>query len=285
MSEDETPEFEVPSSFSGRAGDSDPSVASHAAADDSVATNPVGEPSPLSTPDESFEPAGIEASAGPKKASQIGAGLALLAVLAVGAIALSQFGDSEPASDGLPPILGDHWHAAFGVYNCDGYEPDIQSDLDPHGIHTHNDGLIHIHPFSNHATGAKATLGLFGEGLELAERFDTLAAQTTCTIDGDTVPAEFTVSRYSSPDQAEPTEVIPDWRLLRFRGDNEVIILAVAPLGADVPMPASVETLTTLYDEVEPAECNFSFDGDNELDSDNEEDADICGIEFVELDE
>ena len=56
-------------------------------------------------------------------------------------------------------FAGDHWHAAYGVYLCDRWLPAIRSDRDPQGIHTHNDGVIHIHPFNRQAAGRRATLG------------------------------------------------------------------------------------------------------------------------------
>ncbi|MDP8976165.1 MAG: hypothetical protein M3N28_07365 [Actinomycetota bacterium] len=66
---------------------------------------------------------------------------------------------------------GDHWHAAYGIYLCDRFAPDIQTDRDPSGIHTHNDGIIHIHPFTRAVSGSKATFGVFAEtvGLSVSE--------------------------------------------------------------------------------------------------------------------
>lgn len=73
-------------------------------------------------------------------------------------------------------ILSDtHWHSAYGVYKCDGYlgkivsgkyaaEIDGTNDQlypDKVGIHAHDDGLIHIHPFVKSASGRKAQLGEF----------------------------------------------------------------------------------------------------------------------------
>ena len=73
-------------------------------------------------------------------------------------------------------ILADtHWHSAYGVYKCDTYlgkiaagkyvaEIDGTNDQlypDKVGIHAHDDGLIHIHPFVKSASGRKAQLGEF----------------------------------------------------------------------------------------------------------------------------
>ena len=70
-------------------------------------------------------------------------------------------------------LLADtHWHSAYGVYKCDAYlgktvngkyVAEIDGSLlpDPAGIHAHDDGLIHIHPFIKRASGKKAQLSFF----------------------------------------------------------------------------------------------------------------------------
>jgi hypothetical protein len=68
------------------------------------------------------------------------------------------------AADGTP--TGDHWHAAYGIYGCDKFLTPIQVQTDefdgtPIGIHTHGDGAIHIHPYTNAAAGSRATTGWF----------------------------------------------------------------------------------------------------------------------------
>lgn len=67
-------------------------------------------------------------------------------------------GDSTLAEG---PSLNDHWHVAYGIYVCGAFLPGPDNGRDPLGIHTHGDGLIHIHPFSRTAAGANADLGLF----------------------------------------------------------------------------------------------------------------------------
>jgi hypothetical protein len=67
-----------------------------------------------------------------------------------------------------PPIIGDHWHAAFGVNICGEWLSNPATFEAPAnnagvraGIHTHGDGFIHIHPFARAETGDHATLGKF----------------------------------------------------------------------------------------------------------------------------
>ena len=61
------------------------------------------------------------------------------------------------------PQLGDHIHQAFGVTICGEAQPPIPEFESDVGIHTHGDGVIHIHPFSQLGVGANATLGRFFE--------------------------------------------------------------------------------------------------------------------------
>ncbi len=72
-------------------------------------------------------------------------------------------------------VADTHWHSAYGVYKCDAYlgkivggkyvaEIDGTDDTlypDVVGIHAHDDGLIHIHPFVRRSAGRKALLGSF----------------------------------------------------------------------------------------------------------------------------
>lgn len=74
---------------------------------------------------------------------------------------------------GEAPKVGDHWHAAIGVYECDKFAENIKdSGKDPLGIHTHGDGIVHIHPFQKESAGKNATLKVF---------FDTVGAKVNAT--------------------------------------------------------------------------------------------------------
>ncbi len=69
-------------------------------------------------------------------------------------------------------LVDTHWHSAYGIYKCDAYlsktvngkyVAEIDGSLlgDPAGIHAHDDGLMHIHPFLKRASGKKAQLNFF----------------------------------------------------------------------------------------------------------------------------
>ena len=79
--------------------------------------------------------------------------------------------DNEATADDSPPRANsDHWHAAYGIYACDAFLTPITVQDDPEGIHSHADGVIHVHPWVGAAAGKNATLQVFADavGLELS---------------------------------------------------------------------------------------------------------------------
>ena len=119
-----------------------------------------------------------KSSSGRKVRSQQGLvfPVALAVVLTLG-LALVVYGRATNRQDlGAPQLNtasqpGDHWHSAYGTYICDQYIPSMSVGVepDPGGIHTHQDGVIHIHPFQTATTGRNARLSdFFGQtGLEV----------------------------------------------------------------------------------------------------------------------
>ena len=86
--------------------------------------------------------------------------------------------------------IGDHWHAALLIAVCG--QPFIVPGF-PAGIHSHGDGLLHIHPSASQDAGNNATFGRFLE-LATAGRVLTLGADSIQLPggpeyrDGDTCP-------------------------------------------------------------------------------------------------
>lgn len=83
-----------------------------------------------------------------------------IVVLGVGLVVISR----PEKTEAEPPRLNDHWHAAYGINICGETLPglvDVKEDTS--GIHSHGDGLIHMHPFSSRYTGKGANLAAFGE--------------------------------------------------------------------------------------------------------------------------
>ena len=63
---------------------------------------------------------------------------------------------------GAPRVGEDHWHAAYEYIVCGELQPPAPT-WSGSGVHTHGDGVIHIHPFRQSEEGAGARLARFFE--------------------------------------------------------------------------------------------------------------------------
>ena len=182
------------------------------------------------------------------------AGAAIAVVAAVAALAACGGDDDDGGGDGgggspRPLLNQDHWHAAFGVYVCDAFLPDLPQFESPDGIHTHGDGVIHIHPFSAAAAGENATLDVFldAAGVEVGDDELTVEGETYAEGD-DSCPdgdGQVRVLRwsYAGDSSAEPEDVAAD---VRFAGDGEGYVVAFVAEGTEVPEPESADQLAEL---------------------------------------
>ena len=173
---------------------------------------------------------------------------AVVALVALGVTLVVISRDAGEAS-AEPPTFGDHWHAAYGVYACDDFVAPLADEHgDANGIHTHEDGLIHIHPTSTQATGDKATLGVFDEetGLKLEDdRLEIPGGKTYVEGDDecDGKPGVVQVAVWDNPDDEEPEIVTEDMEDIKL-GENQLLTIAFAPEGADLPKPPTSARLT-----------------------------------------
>lgn len=62
---------------------------------------------------------------------------------------------------GRLPVVGDHYHAIFGISICGKGFRAIPPYEAPTGVHSHGDKQIHIHPYNASGAGRNATVGLF----------------------------------------------------------------------------------------------------------------------------
>lgn len=196
--------------------------------------------------------AGGRTSQGPKR--KIGFPLGIAAIVLVGVLLVLFARGTNQEAAAVAPTVGEHWHAAYGIYVCDTFLPPLtDAKADTTGLHTHGDGVAHIHPFNSAAAGNNATLGKWGEttGLE----FDS----TGFTVNGTTYSDGYdcngqpaTVSLYVWPadDLEAPPQIIPVSEMgdFKFFQDRLAITLAVVPEGTDVPRPPSVPELDQLVD-------------------------------------
>jgi hypothetical protein len=112
--------------------------------------------------------------------------LAVLLVALAGAVVAVQFDDGDVAETASGPRIGDHWHAVYFVFICGQRQPNF-----PYwesGVHTHSDGIIHIHPFLPSEEGEGAGLSRwfeYGGGL-LTQTEMRLPGTRVEVEDGDT---------------------------------------------------------------------------------------------------
>jgi hypothetical protein len=173
------------------------------------------------------------------------AAIVVLVALGVTLVVISRGTDEASAE---APTFGDHWHAAYGVYACDDFvAPLADQNGDANGIHTHEDGLIHIHPTSAQATGDKATLSVFDEETGLVLEDDRLEIPGGDTfVEGedecDGKPGIVQVAVWDDPSDETPRIVTEDMGGIKL-GENQVLTIAFAPQGADLPKPPTAVRL------------------------------------------
>jgi hypothetical protein len=200
--------------------------------------------------------------------------LGIVAIIALGAgvVAFARSENEGYGANTTPPKANlqngeafDHWHAAFAIEVC-GKELDPVQDgpQDVQGIHTHGDGLIHIHPFTRSAAGKRATMSKFFKqvdltvtdtGFELPKGM-TMADGATTVKEGETTcagkPGELVLAHWkdaATADGTKPDKIYrSDFGGVRFTEDLGAFTLAFIPKGddADIKPPSSAADIATL---------------------------------------
>jgi hypothetical protein len=178
-----------------------------------------------------------------------------IGIIVVLGIALVAFAANDRKSEAdVPPVVNeDHWHAAFGVYVCDEFQPAVPTFESPVGIHTHDDGVIHIHPFSSGGSGENATLGVYLEGAGIEVSDDELKIGDESWSEGDDScgdeDAELIVAQWKDVQNTDdkPALIRRDFDDIRFRDDGEGYTIAFVPEGTtDIPKPDAAAQLAEL---------------------------------------
>lgn len=170
-----------------------------------------------------------------------------------------------------------HWHSAYGIYQCDKYLDPVDGTEfpDPVGLHSHDDGLIHIHPFLLRVSGRKARLGDWMEATfisanskqlkfptpgkrprsgQVSEPADmvTLKTKTACKDKkGKAVDAQ--VSLYVWESEKDKTASVYSSGFGDIRvGENQIYAFVIAPKGTKIPKPPAVANLDSPSDVVSP---------------------------------
>ncbi len=180
----------------------------------------------------------------------------LAAVVVLGTATVVQSRNSRltkvaAAGQTAPVPNKDHWHVAYGFYLCDKFAPAITDTTDPHGIHTHGDGIIHVHPYDSSTGGKNAVLGAFTAAVHVTLNAGELKLPGGHDYhDGDSCggkPGRVRVRIFTSPSDTTGTDATTDPRKVPLY-DQEVLTIAFAPAGATLPQPPSVPNLSKLTD-------------------------------------
>ena len=176
--------------------------------------------------------------------------IATVAVVMVGVvgIALARSGSKSGGS----PEIGEHWHAYLGVNVCGSWLPAAPEYESTAGIHSHGDGLMHIHPSSSAAAGDNATVARFiedneGAGWELSadsmRLWDGVEYRNgqEC-VDGEYAgqgaEIEWAVGQVGEPWDGTPRSGNPaDYH----PQDRDIVAVAFIPKGEPVPEPPDAE--------------------------------------------
>jgi len=153
------------------------------------------------------------------------------------------------------PRVGDHWHSAYDIYVCDSFRSKVVLENDPNGIHTHGDGLLHIHPFNKLASGRDAVLGeffsAFGGRIDDASVVLDTGEELVEGADCGGQPTVLKVARFDADDlERDPEVVTEDLAGVRFLKNREAFTVAMVP--ADVEPPAPRSERLTFLDIVSP---------------------------------
>jgi hypothetical protein len=190
--------------------------------------------------------------------------VAIVLVVGLGTIVYAR--QTVPSDDSSPPTINDHWHAAYGFFLCDTWQKlagnleegntDASARFARTGVHSHDDGVIHWHPFTSAAVGKRAKLGLFLDvyGVELTN--DTLKFPADQLggeeyIEGETKcgteDAELTVTVWDSyTDTDDGTTYIANFDNIPVSQNGMVFAIAFAPRDTDIQMPPHAADLVAL---------------------------------------
>lgn len=220
--------------------------------------------------------------------------VAAAVAVAAGGIGVFNAADSDPpaASERTVPLAlpgpqpnVDHWHAALGFQLCSD-EPDLRvsgtlEEVDSNGelvnesflrtgVHSHDDGLIHWHPYGVAASGERARLRVFFDNYGIDLNDDSLSVPSTLLVDpatalpGDDVepfydedvtecdgrPATLQVVVW--PDAADPATSVTyteDFDEIPFDRDGMAITVAFVPDDVVVTMPPWSSDIAALSEQ------------------------------------
>ena len=204
---------------------------------------------------------------------------AVLAVLVLGLTLIVYARQSRPGPGAGEPRVGQHWHAAVGIYACDdkglGFLPKITGTLEEQdstgqlsnqnfkttGVHTHDDGVMHWHPYSGKASGNNARLKVFlnNYAIKLTDKKLTLPTaqggqtfeedKTVCKVDGVVKEAQLKLwawPSYSDIGKSAAQVYTANMPDVKLANDGMVFVIAYVPKDVDPIAPEWAAQLPSL---------------------------------------
>jgi hypothetical protein len=192
--------------------------------------------------------------------------VALVVVLGVLLIGYSR-SSSYSNAPGPRASNSDHFHIAYGIYQCNAWAPNLTGTAEDaahplynnYGVHSHDDGVIHYHPRTGASSGRNAKLKRLLEVYNATLTNDklTLPADqgglvleegvTKCDVDGKQVDGELKVVVWNDAKKPEDKTILAanmsDARIIR---NGMAITIAFVPKDTEVPLPESAANLDTL---------------------------------------
>ena len=190
--------------------------------------------------------------------------LVLVLALGLGLIVYARHASRNTVQ--TPPTTTDHWHEAYGFYICNAFKPNItnanetqgSADYDlfrQTGIHTHGDGVIHVHPYSSAGTGKNAKLGtwfkqvgvkLTNTSLELPKELGSTKVKNGDDCQGK--PGKLQVTVWDNVQgTGDGRKYISDFNNLRFTRNGMGFTIAFVPDDVTaIPKPPSAANLAAL---------------------------------------
>jgi hypothetical protein len=217
-----------------------------------------------------------------RRGGSMGWNAAIAAVVIVGVVLIVftlQSNDKSGAGTGPPHAAnattgepGYHWHTYLGVDICGEFLAPQQVFDQPvgapagtqnAGIHTHGDGLIHIHPFTDSVAGRNATMGVFLDQVGVSMTNDTLTLPsgqiykegTTKCQDGR--DGQLQIAKWNNVADAaqgkKPNEIFTDGFDQIRLGANESFTIAFMPAGSTIPAKPDVATRIANVSDLQPS--------------------------------
>ena len=152
------------------------------------------------------------------------------------------------------PTLQDHWHQAYTLFDCVAGTalPPFDSQFDPDGIHSHQDSLIHVHPFTASVTGREAKMGVFLETMGATVEPEAITLPGGETLEAgaqcDGSPSEIVIAVWNDglDPSGEPDLIVrDDFADIVFDAPNKAYTIARVVQGEAPPPPDDtvIETL------------------------------------------